>query len=149
MSATYQIATDEMFAQFNTAWQAQTAAIAGYVPIVYWPLITPVDVPDGSKYWTRVSKQGVLEEQTTLRDENGERRYTAYGLIFVEIYAPKSAGNAPVVARALAVVARNAYRGKTTPSKVIFRNARIKEVPEEALYYRLNVVAEYEYDEIG
>lgn len=149
MTTTYVEAIDQMFSLFNSAWNAETTAIVGYVPEVRWPGVEEPGTPDASKYWARVSQQTVIEEQTTIGDSNGKRRYTASGLIFVQIFCPKSEAAAMENGRNLAVIARNSFRGKTTSGKVWFRNARINELAPEESAYRFNVVAEYEYDEIS
>lgn len=145
----YEEAIDEMFDAFNVAWLANSAAVAGYVPEVRWPGVEEPEKPDASVYWARVSQQTVDEGQSTLRNGDAGQRYTTDGLIFVQVFAPKSDSEAMTILRRLAIIGRNAFRGHTTSGKVWFRNARINELPPEDKYYRLNVVAEYEYDENG
>lgn len=149
MTTDYISAVDQMFALFNTAWLANSAALAGYVPIVRWQGIEEAGTPDASKFWCRVSQQTVEEEQSTLRDDSGVRRYETTGLIFVQLFCPKSQVDALEIGRKLAVVARNAFRGKTTSGKVWFRNARIIELEPDSSAHRFNIVSEYEYDEIN
>ncbi|WBF76822.1 hypothetical protein PSV3_00120 [Septimatrevirus PSV32] len=57
---------DEVNALFLAAWNAGSAAIAGYVPEIRWQGVQYRDLPDGSKFWVRLSKQTVFEEQATL-----------------------------------------------------------------------------------
>lgn len=149
MTTNYVDAIDQMFSLFNSAWNAETMAIVGYVPDVRWPGVEEPGTPDASKYWARVSQQTVIEEQSTISDDNGKRRYTASGLIFVQLFCPKSEAAAMENGRKLAIIARNSFRGKTTSGKVWFRNARINELAPEESAYRFNVVAEYEYDEVS
>ncbi|WZB35692.1 tail terminator [Enterobacteria phage FtMidnight] len=148
----YDKASDEINALFFAAWKDKAPAIVGYVPEVRWFGVEDSDLPDGSKFWARVSKQTVMEEQTSLSTcvgEPGKRRYTASGLVFVQLFCPKSVDKACELGERLAVVARNAFRGKTTPGKIWFRNVRINEIPPESLYFRFNIVAEFEYTENG
>lgn len=143
---------DEINALFLAAWNAGSAAIAGYVPEIRWQGVQYRDLPDGSKFWVRLSKQTVFEEQATLstcEGVPGKRKYTASGLVFVQIFCPKSNTQAFELGQKLAKLARNAFRGKSTPGKVWFRNTRINELTPEELYERFNVVTEFEYDEIG
>lgn len=152
MTTTYADAIDAMFAKFRTAWIAATAAIVAYVPEVRWPGVENPALPSTDVYWARVSQQTVIERQTTLSNDVGEpgkKRYTTSGLIFVQIFCPKSDSRAMERGRALAVVARNAFRGHTASGVVWFRNAHVNELPPEELALRFNVVAEYEYDELG
>lgn len=152
MTTTYSEARNQINELFAAAWKANTAAIAGYVPNIEWQGVQPRDKPESSKYWARVSVQSVFEEQTTLstcEGRPGQKRYTASGLVFVQLFCPKSIIGSFETGGKLAQVAKKAFRGKTTPGKVWFRNCRINELEPEALFYRFNVVTEFEYDELG
>jgi hypothetical protein len=149
MSVAYPNAIDEMFSLFLAAWNTGTLSVLSEVPKVFWQGITEEESPDVNSYWCRVSQQTVEEVQSTLSDNEGKRRYETAGLIFVQIFCPKSDDSAMGNGRKLAVIARNAFRGKTTESKIVFRNARINELTPDDNSLRFNVVAEYEYDEIS
>lgn len=151
MTATYTTSRDEIFGQFLTAWNLYAPSIVGYLPEVRWQDSEKETIPDGSKYWARLSVQTVTEEQTALGecDAPSKRRYTASGLVFVQLFAPKSDSRGAELLGELAMIARNAYRGKSTAGSVWFRNCRIKELPMEDLFYCRNVVCEFEYDDIG
>lgn len=148
----YPQAMSAIKAQFYTAWVAGSAAIAGYVPEIRWADNELAPLPDGSKIWCRHSVQSVFEEQTNVSvcdPALGKRRYTNTGLVFVQIFIPKTLANGDSLANQLAVLARNCYRGKVATGEVWFRNARINNIPPEDLYYRRNAVSEYEFDEIA
>lgn len=143
---------DEIATLFQTAWQANTVSIVGYVPEIQWQGVQTRNQPDGSKYWVRFSKQTVIEQQVTLSTCEGlpgQRKYEASGLVFIQIFCPKSDSQAFDLGQQLATVARNAFRGKVTPGRIWFRNVRINELEPEELYQRFNVVSEYEYNELG
>ena len=143
----YEDAVSEMFAQFNNKWESEASGIVGYTPDVRWPGVSEGDVPV-NKFWCRVSQQTVDEYQTGL--SNGENnRYTTIGLIFVQLFCPRTVDSSYWNGRKLAKIARNAFRGHTTENKVWFRNARINELDPENAFYRFNIIAEYEYDQIG
>jgi len=143
---TYEEAIDEIFSIFKINWEANSAAVVGYTPEVRWYGVEKPKTPPMDKFWARVSQQTVTDEQSTLR--NGEcTRYTTDGLVFVQLFCPKSDSEGMEKGRKLAMLARDAYRGNATSGKVWFRNARIKELSSKKDMYRLNVVAEYEYDE--
>lgn len=151
MTTTYAEAKDAMFGLFASAWTAATAVV-GYAPEVRWQGVEESAAPDMSKYWARVSKQTVVERQASLSNDvgiPGKKRYTTSGLIFAQVFAPRGDSRAQERGEALAVIARNAFRGHTAGDAVWFRNARINELPPEELALRFNVVAEYEYDELG
>jgi hypothetical protein len=152
MTLEYDQARDEMFALFNVAWQANAGEIVSPVPEVRWQGKEVPTKPDRTKFWARVSIQSVIEQQATLSNcviEPGKKKYESAGLVFVQLFGPKIVATAYDDLQKLAKVARNAFRGKTTVGNVWFRNVRINTLNPEELFYRLNVVAEYEFDEIG
>ena len=150
MTTTYSNAIDEINAEFWNSWNSdKTVFIVGYVPDVRWQGVEEPSLPDGSKFWARVSIQTVFEEQTSLAGNESKKRYTSSGLVFVQIFCPKSNAQANEFGKKLSEVARNAFRGKSTAGAVWFRNVRINELSPEDLFYRFNVVAEFEYDEIA
>lgn len=152
MSATYPQAIDAIFALFNAAWSAGAPAIVGTVPQIRWQGTEGTSKPPVDGFWCMVSAQTVFEEQSTLKTglaPSENRRYTATGLLVVQLFCPMSDAEAMDKGRRLAVVARNAFRGKETNNGVWFRNARINEIPPEENAYRFNIVVEYEYDDIG
>lgn len=144
MTTNYIGAIDEMFSLFLAAWTAETAAVVGSVPKIFWP--DTRDAVDLSKFYCRVSQQTVNETQAGPKTQN--KRYENAGLIFVQIFCPSSEVAAKLKGRELAVIARNAFRGKKTTGGVIFQNVRIQELLPENGAERFNVVAEYEYEEI-
>lgn len=152
MPTTYQGAINAMFGRFRIAWESGSPWIVGYVPYVYWQGVRDPRPVDMSVYWARVSQQTVDEQRGSLSNDVGEpgkARYNVAGLIFVQLFCPQKDAASMERGRALAVVARDAFRGHTADGVVWFRNARINELEPESLADRFNVVAEYEYDELG
>lgn len=148
MTTNYVEAIDEIFGTFNAAWQAGAAGIVGYVPEVRYVGVELPTSPASGKFWARLSSQGVKEPQATF---NGVavQRYTAYGLIFVQLFCPKSVSNSMQLGRKLAELTKNCYKGVSTQNCVWFRNGRIQELEPEDLFYRFNIVTEYEYDTLN
>lgn len=149
---TYAEASDEINLLIKEAWELQSSDIVGYIPELRWQGIQYRNLPDTSKYWARVSIQTIFEEQASLSNGvglAGKRRFESSGLVFVQIFCPKSDARAFEKGKLLAVIARDAFRGKSTESAIFFRNVRIQEIPQEDNFERLNIVAEFEYDEIG
>jgi len=152
MTTVYPQAIDEMFARFKIDWDSGSAAIAGYIPEVRWQGKTEGTSPPKDKFWARVSYNGVFEEQSTLSNcvgEPGKKHYEAGGFLYVQLFSPKSLPTAAYKGRQLAVLARNAFRGKVTAGGVWFRRVRIEDMPEEESFLVKRVVAEPEYDELG
>lgn len=151
MTVNYPQATDEINKLFNDAWTSGAPSLTTYVPEIRWYGNEKAALPNGSQFWVRHSIQNVSEEQTTVstcEGRPGQTRYTGYGLVFMQLFCPKSIANSLFLGRQLAMVAKNAYRSKKTDGGVWFRNFRINELDAEEPYYRLNIIGEYEYDEL-
>lgn len=153
MTIGFNAAFNEICSQFYAKWKADAPAVVGYIPEVRWPYKEVATIPSGSKYWVRFSSQNVFEEQTTLSSScglPGQKRFTASGLVFIQLFLPQSDAANGDKGRQLAMIARDAYRGKSTSGKVWFRNARINDgIAPENSFNRLNVVAEFEHDDLG
>jgi hypothetical protein len=153
LSATYKQARDEMLALFNAAWSVETLTVLDEIPEIRWQGKEKKELPSREDFWCRISTQSVYESQITLSEnvtELGSRRYESSGLVFVQIFCPKVKKDSYEKGILLAEIAKNAFRGKkTSPGNVWFRNVRINNVEPEELWYRFNVIAEFEYDEIG
>jgi hypothetical protein len=150
MTTTYVGAKNEIYSLFTQRFNADAAAIIGYVPQIFYRNNEQPTKPGSDKYWVRASIQTIDAAQTALSDcgEIGKKRYTEYGLFFAQLFAPKSDPQVDDKLAKLAAMAREIFRGTTTEGHVWFRNARINEIDPEALFYRSNVVTEFEYDEI-
>lgn len=152
MVATFDQATDDIFSLFNTAWTTGSAAIVGSVPFIYWPGLEIEENPETDKYFVIVSKKTVFEEQKTLSgnlDGLGTRRYNNRGFIMFSINAPVSDPEGYRKATLLGMLTRDAYRGKETSSAIWFRNCRVEEGVSTGRFNVINVVIEYEYDDLG
>jgi hypothetical protein len=147
MSATYEQAIDEIFARFHAIWTAQTPAVTLEAPELRWQGIENPEHPGYDKYWVRVSQQTIDEGQASLRAPECGQRYRTNGLLFIQIFCPKSDARAMEKGRQLAVIARDCFRGYTTQSGVWFRNSRVSELEPEERWLRLNVIVAYQYDE--
>lgn len=150
MTTTRADAIDEILGRVYSALAA-TVSIVGYEIEMRWPGIETA-TPDSSKYWGRASYTTVSEEQDSLSvavGEAGKRRFTTTGLAFVQLFCPQSSDESQERGNKLAVLFRNSFRSATGSGKVTFRNARVQELPPENGAIRFNVVAEYEYDELG
>jgi len=141
---TYQEAKDAIFSKFLEIWEGGASVIVGYEPEIFWPDSEPNDNPYLDKYWVKVSKETLDEEQSSFKNSTGVKLYTSKGFIYVELYCPKSDNLADVNGAELAVLVRDGFRGAS--SGVWFRNSRVKEI-EPDNFFRLNVIADYEYDE--
>ena len=139
----YKTITNHLLAK----WPGAVAGIVDSTPEIRFTGVEKGDIP--STYFARFTMQPVFEEQATFR--NGEdKRYTASGLILLQVFAPRHAG--PVayeIGRKLAVAGQSIFRGQTLDGCIILRNVRINWLAPEDAWHRATVIGEYEYDEIG
>lgn len=142
-------ARNEIFALFKAAWDSGTPVITSYIPKIEYQGVQPASIPDTTKHWCRISIQNVSEGQASLSNSVGKQKFTAYGLIFVQIFSPRSENNGFQKGLLLGQVGKKAFRGKKTVGGIWFRNVRLAELDPEDSFHRLNVIAEYEYDELG
>ncbi len=152
MTVTFTEAVDLIFGIFNTAWTGGAEAIVGSVPTVHWQGMELPDKPDPDTFWCIAQLNTVQEKQATLRGGNDPiqaKRYTTTGIFTLQLYCPRSDSQAMDLGRQLAVLARNAFRKPENGNNVWFRNPRINELPPDENSYRLNVIVEYEFDDIG
>jgi hypothetical protein len=148
MTTTYEGAINEIFLAFNQNLSSYVSSFLGYTPHIEWPGITADEAPDASKFWLRISTQNVGSDQKTLSENvvlNGSKRFETFGLVFVQIFAPKRNDSLELLNK-LAMLIQNGFRNRT--ANVIIRNARIKEMPAENGCLRSNVIADFEFDEI-
>lgn len=123
--------------------------------VILWEGIEKAAKPNSSKYWIRVSHNTVMTQQITLstcEGANGQKRFNTSGLTSLQVFGPMSDKSVARTALSLATIARNAFRGQnghSSDDSVWFRNARINKLSVENDQYRLNVIAEHEYDELG
>jgi len=143
MTATITEARDEMFAVFRTAWLGDPASAS--VPVM-WPDVA-AQKPPTSGAWARVTVQHNTGRQATLSNGVGQRRFRRTGVVTVQVFAPT--GDGQEFSDQLATIAKNAFEGVTTsPGRVMFRDVRLREVGQDGNFYQVNVLADFEYDEV-
>lgn len=148
MIETYLAGREELLNQLMTVKPA-IDTLLGYVPnLVIQGVQSPGKQPT-DKIHLRFSQQTVIEEQATLAGSDLKRRYTTDGLVFVQIFSPIASLNDYANGLKVAELVKSAYRGKNTENCMWFRNTRIQELPPEEAWFRVNVVSEYTYDQIG
>lgn len=148
MSATVEVARDEIQTQFRTAWDADVESTG--ILVLYWD--RPGKVPDGVDGddnplpYVRVTIQHVAGSQPTVGSANGQRRFRHNGFVTVQIFTPFGTGG--LKSDRLVKVVKDAFEGQTTPSNVIFRDVSVNEVGQSGDWFQVNVVALFEYDEV-
>jgi len=144
----YVTARNQIFGQLNSA-KPGIQTLLGYEPTYVYQGVDKEPTPAVDKLWMRLSQQTVLEEQATLAGNDLKRRYTTRGLLFVQVFIPRARPQDYAFGVAVADLVLKAYRGKQTVDCMTFTNVRRQELPPETAWNRINVVAEYDYQEIG
>ncbi len=140
MSLTRELARDEML----TILQSKVAA-SEYNSILVLYDDQGGSVPDnGADSYLRVTVKHNLAGQSTMGGECV--RWNRKGLVFVQVFT--KTGNGLVLSDKLTKICVDAFEGQTTPSGVWFRNVRSNEVGANGSWYQVNVIAEFEYDEL-
>lgn len=153
---TFVRAREEICKRFDEYWTANAADIVGYLPEIRMPRIVYKDPINPAVHWGRLSIQSVLASQAAFAaydptEDDGPKRkkYEESGLVFVQLFGPRQDVEAAEQQDQFAQIARAAFRGISLPGKIWFRNARINDLDDEDEMLRLNVVVEYEYNEIA
>jgi hypothetical protein len=128
-------------------WPTAAAGImASGVPALFFEGVEQADPP--KDYFVRFSMQPVLEKQATFM--NGEdKRYTMSGVVYLQVYCPRSDERAVERRNLIATVGKKLFRGEALDGCIWFRNVRIQWLDPVASFIRANVVADFEFDEIG
>lgn len=138
-------AKDVIFGHAVTAWQAATAALGIVNPEMRFKDDGLAEPAQGT-YWARFSTQTVDESQETLRNSEFQRRFVTVGLVFIQIFCPRSDDDAPTRADQLAEAMRNAFRDPRVDDNLEFTQATIDDnVRPEPAWIAVNVNARFWY----
>jgi hypothetical protein len=151
MSTTRKAAIDEIFGRIRSVLPDAATIISANNFNMVWPGVE-TNTPDSSIYWGRASTVTADEHQKALSgnvSEDNLRLFTVTGLVYVQLFCPQYDVTANEKGGDLATLFKNAFRKRLSSGKVTFRNARVQELPPENSAIRFNVVAEFEYDELG
>jgi len=111
-----------------------------------WPDVA-AQKPPTSGAWARVDIKHNTSRKATLSNGVGMRRFRRTGLLTVQIFTPP--GDGQVLSDQLTIIVKNAFEGVTTsPGRVMFRDVWLREVGQGGNFYQVNVLAEFEYDEV-
>lgn len=137
-------ARDALFVCFRTSWVADTPAIVGSVPEVFYQ---GVDEPDDEPEITHVRAM-VVHSNAPQRSmgEPGNRRFLRLGQFIAQVRAP--AGVGMVTVDALAAVVVDAFEGKCIGDDIVIREVVANEVGTAGALVGIDVIANFEYDRI-
>lgn len=146
-------ARDSMLGVFKTKWDADTPAVAGSIPTIFYDGIgeegeKPHDAP-----WARIQIRHSAGSVTGIGKIGGKARTTKLGICTVQVFTPLYDDDG-VTPRGLSLneelskIAKAAFENVVTAEDVVFRNVRATEIGPDGPSYQTNVLAEFEYDEI-
>lgn len=144
----YSTACDLMFSIALNAIEALTQAT---IAETRWPGVAEKTTPPENVYWIRVSEQVVLSSQSSLSvsvGAPGQRRYQTVGLLFLQLFCPKSDPAAVPNGRSMQQALVNAFRAPSGDANLWFRNQTPKPMMFNPTSYQFNVAVTYTYGEI-
>lgn len=148
MTATFDIARDALASQFYNFWLAETPDLNdGTVVPVFWPGVVEPEPPPQTSPWARYIVNHVTGQQATLAAV-GSRLFNRTGLVTIQIFSPINQEGGLDKLQQLAMIAKDAFEGKSTEENIWFRNVRIQEIGASGNLYQFNVLAEFDYDEL-
>lgn len=118
-------------------WQA-----TGYK--VKWPDL-PEFKPVNEVPWARVNLQHQRGGQGSLSGAAGSKRWDRNGVLTIQIFTPIGTGLSEGYNMAQSVMAL--YEGVAVES-LWFRNVRVNEAAPDGAFNQINVVIDFEYDEV-
>ena len=140
--ASMKAAVDLILGRFRTAWQAQTPPVP---TVIYYD--NPKDTPDGDENWVRVQLTHVDGREATLANDVGTRRFRRSGQLVMQIFVPAGEGLTDPYKFAKVVV--DAFEGvRTGTDGIRYFNTRVNEIGVYQSWFQLDVITEFEYDEI-
>lgn len=145
MTATYEEARAEMYALIKSARDAIALGI-----YTEWQGKESSTPPPQDAEWLSVSLRHspTGSGQSSLSCEQGRRRWRREGMLYVQCFAPLSAGGLKR-AMELACAFRDGIQGSTgTPGGVWFRNPSAFEVGPDRNWFNANASARFTYDEV-
>lgn len=132
-------AKDAIMGVFKAAWDIYPGSPAAVYPDI------PGAPPPVDKLWARATVQHATGAQTSLASDIGTRRFTAKGFVWVQVFAPAGDGSTGALTAAQAIV--DAYR--TARLAVLFRDVGLIDMGGDGAFSRVDVKANFEYDDIS
>jgi hypothetical protein len=156
----YAAACTEIFSVLTTAWNdedtgAQSIALTvfgdgnDYLPVLRTPGDRVVEDRNVALVMGKAAYQTITDTQSSFRNGNETRKYTATGMLGVQILCPKNVAKAYVYGRLLARLVQKAFRNPPSGGSVWYRDQRIIEVGSVQNDNQINifVTASYETEE--
>jgi hypothetical protein len=153
MTATVEQARDQIINRFLETWEADaltTGIRTADDAILFWnkpgdPPTTP-DANNNPPTWLRVAVRHYDGGQSALVDATGRKLVTRRGMVTISLFEASKTGGA--LSDKLARIAESAFEGQTTSGGVWFKRVRTLEFGPDGVYFRTDVWADFEYDDV-
>lgn len=139
---------DAIHTQIKTTLDADP--VTAPVKVLYWD--TGQDVPKTQDALTKAADPYFVVNvalngggQATLADQNGQTKFGRFGIATLNIYAPFGTGQ--VLLDQYLEVGLRAFEGKQIDG-VWFRNVRPVDLGQRGQYFRSNIIADFEFDQL-
>jgi len=144
MPASRSQAYEDILSLLTTAWVTTAGQSAS---LIKWENVANKSVPPAAgTAWCRATVRHVTSRQASLAGATGTRRFRRTGVLTVSVFYPSGTGLPGDTD--LAKIIMDAYEGVTSSNGVIFYDVTINEIGPDGDFYMVNVVANFEYDEI-
>lgn len=138
MTATFRQAQQDMMALVNQV------GVNHSVKMVYEN--TKDYAPTGNAPWAKVEIRHLDGGQASLANHAGIRRWRRSGVLWIQLRVPIGGGLAQGYELGQYFV--DAIQKTSTDHCVWFRNVRLNEVGPDGAWYQMNVLANFEYDQV-
>lgn len=135
-------ARNEIMTVLKTAWDANDESCEQ--PLQYGGR---AQKPASTDAWARVTLLHNDGGQSSLSNEGGVRRFSYTGIVTVQVFT--LIGDGLVLSDVLVQIVKDAFAGVSTiPGNVHLRNVRPREIGETGPWHQVNVITDFEYDEV-
>ena len=153
MSTTPQGARKAIFAAVDARWASGSPAIVApsQAPELRFQGQEKGELPLATNYWARVSTQLATTRQSAHVVDQVEAspvEFETRGVVFIQIFAPMTEPTSYAKGELLAELAQRMFMASETANGVWFRNPRINELVPDKTWYRWNVIADYQFNQV-
>lgn len=104
--------------------------------------------PDPDLPYTAIFLRPAIGKQSALANGNGKKKWEEAGTLWIQCFGPLSTGGGLEIAEYQSIIAARAYQGESSDNGIWFRNVRKQYIGPSGGWYQINVLADYEYDEL-
>lgn len=154
MSTTPQGARKAVFALIAARWAAGAPAIVtpAQAPEMRYQGLEKAGLPGATQYWARSSTQLATTRQSAHVTDylcKSPVEFETRGVVFVQVFAPMTEPRSYARGELLAELAQQTFMASQTANGVWFRNPRIMELVPDKTWYRWNVMADYQFNQVA